>query len=317
MAIFILGLGFVSGFFYGLAENNSYPSPVSNKQKENIVLTAGEYDFNYDEVKHFLFVRLKTSGFTREKIEKRIERLVFDELLYQEALVLGMANNPEIRPKFRQIVADHFIWEKVRENLKQAPVKQDEIRSYYEQNQQQFHREEQLRTADIFISSKTKNAKQQALALLKKAKNSGKRRAAFGQLIKQSSDNAPYFSKGNSGFFDRKGNNGKIPIEYAEAAFTLKRIGDIHPTLVETEAGYHVLMLIGRRPALHRSLPVVQKQIKKILEDEKRQTFRQEYADKLRSKFKVEQSRGLTDKLLKEADTLVARRHSPPTFPSQ
>src|SRR5690606_4134219 len=82
----------------------------------------------------------------------------------------------------------------------------------------------------------------------------------------------------------------EIPVEVAEAAFQIDRIGGIHGEVVQSSRGFHIVKLTGRRAAMHRTLQEAERPIRSRLARERREAAIQRLIDRLRRESDVEEN---------------------------
>ncbi len=97
---------------------------------------------------------------------------------------------------------------------------------------------------------------------------------------------------GDLRFFSREPEAGETspPKAVREAVFALAKIGDVAPSLVESEQGLHIVKLTGDRPALDRSLDDARRLIQNRLWREKRQAAIDKFVADLRAKADVKEN---------------------------
>ena len=130
---------------------------------------------------------------------------------------------------------------------KTTKISDEEIKKYYEDNKNEFYKDE-VKASHILISTldennkelsaeKKKEAKKKAEDVLKKAKAGDE----FAALAKEYSDDKGSGSEGGDlGFFGK----GKMVPEFEEAAFSLK-VGEISE-IVESQFGYHIIKVTDK-----------------------------------------------------------------------
>jgi parvulin-like peptidyl-prolyl isomerase len=70
--------------------------------------------------------------------------------------------------------------------------------------------------------------------------------------VLKNSDEPAGRPKGDTGFFEREGKPGGVPLAVAEAAFAAERPGAIVRGVIAAPEGFYVVMLTGRRAAVSR-----------------------------------------------------------------
>jgi hypothetical protein len=75
-----------------------------------------------------------------------------------------------------------------------------------------------------------------------------------------------------------------------EAVFSLAKVGDVYPKLIEDEQGLYVVKLTGDRPALDRSLDDTRRLIQNRLWREKREAAIDKFIADLKAKADVKQN---------------------------
>lgn len=163
--------------------------------------------------------------------------------------------------------------------LPQIAVSDAEIRQYYEEHQQDFGTQEQRHAAHILISvtaqasdADKQAARAKAEKILQQLKQSpGK----FAELAKQySQDPGSAANGGDLGFFER----GMMVKPFDDAVFQLKP-GEMSG-LVQSDFGFHIIKLLGIKPAKTRSLNEVKGEITQKLKLQKAGDKFAELADK-------------------------------------
>jgi peptidyl-prolyl cis-trans isomerase D len=142
----------------------------------------------------------------------------------------------------------------------QISLTEADIKSYYEQNLKRYSVEEQRRASHILISVKKDASEADKLAAKSKAESLltqlRKNPADFAKLAKQNSqDSGSAELGGDLGFFSK----GMMVKPFEDAAFKLKQ-GEISD-LVQSEFGYHIIMLTGIKPTSVKPLDEVKSEI--------------------------------------------------------
>ena len=120
--------------------------------------------------------------------------------------------------------------------FKDLSVSDDEVKSHYDNNIEQFSNPEQIRASHILVNSS--ELAEEIIAKL----DSG---ADFADLARNYSIGPSSSNGGDLGFFGR----GQMVPEFEDAAFSLENIGDYSSEPVKTQFGYHVIKLTDRKEA--------------------------------------------------------------------
>ena len=134
-------------------------------------------------------------------VRGRLDELVTSEVLYAEAMRLGLDKQPNLRFRISQMLAQVLLEEKVNKPIYQSTITDKDIQTYYDKHIDEFKRSEQVRIADIFIAidpeaTKVEHDKkwQHAESLLTQAKMANGR-IGFGKLILKYSDSPASYKK--------------------------------------------------------------------------------------------------------------------------
>ncbi len=234
-----------------------------------------------------------------ERRREFLDNMVRFELLAAEARRRGYDKLAEVQRVRKQVMIQQLMKEKFEEKIKLSDVSDKEVKAYYEAHPDEFDKPEQIRASHIQIKSPAAAARVLGQVLAKKDDA-----ALFRKLAdKHNEDEATKAQQGDLRFFGREpeetgqqaaaGSSAappiKVPKAVAKAAFRLKNIGDVHSELVESDAGFHVVKLTGKRAALKRTLEQASRPIRNRLWREKREQAIARYVAELRKTAKVEE----------------------------
>jgi peptidyl-prolyl cis-trans isomerase C len=181
-----------------------------------------------------------------------------------------------------QLLRQHLVKKEI---LDKVNVSARDVQDFYEQNQDKYAQDEQVRARHILIKvpqevtpadeAKLKGKAAEALKRAKKGED-------FGALAKELSDDGSKENGGDLGFFAR----GRMVPPFEEAAFALQP-GQVSE-IVQTQFGYHIIKAEERKAA--RKLPFVEakEQVQEDLTREQTYERYQQYMAALRGKAKVE-----------------------------
>jgi parvulin-like peptidyl-prolyl isomerase len=157
-----------------------------------------------------------------------------------------------------QLMIKKLIHQEVHDKIEISVV---DMKKYYKAHKEDFNREEMVRVRQIVVDTE-KEANE-----LRKKILSGKN---FIKLAKKFSQSPDRDKGGDLGFFKR----GQMPVEFDEAAFSLKKKGNISPVF-RSDYGYHIFQLIGKRSAKKLKFNEVKDKIRdKIMQQREEEGFK-------------------------------------------
>ena len=164
-------------------------------------------------------------------------------------------------------------------------VSEKEIKAYYEGNLETFKKPEQVRASHILIKvdpGADEAKKAEARTKIESVQKKLKKGEEFGALAKEYSEGPTGTKGGDLGFFGR----GQMVKPFEEAAFTMKpgQVSD----MVETQFGYHLIMVTDRTPEGTLSYEEVRDRLEQFLSQQKVQAEIAKYVETLKANAKIE-----------------------------
>jgi peptidyl-prolyl cis-trans isomerase C len=197
------------------------------------------------------------------------EELIRRELLAQEAKKAGITKTPEIAAQADAARQAIFIRAYIQDYVQKNPISDDAIKAQYDKVKAQIEGTE-YKARHILVASD-----EQAKAIIVELKNGAK----FEELAKQSIDPG---SKDNGGELDWANPNAFVK-EFGEALKQLAK-GTYTETPVQTQFGYHVILLEDSRDAAVPPLDEVKPQLMQRLQQQQIEAM----INALRAKAKVQ-----------------------------
>ena len=315
--IFVIVAAFAMLFAGGCSKTEPGDGSEVEEEKSPIVADVGESAIRAADLKDYLAKRpvRHQSRDIEGEIKKRLDEMILEEVLYQEALRLELDQDPEMRRNIRQMLTQKLMSKQMNAAVKDRKIDDQAIQEYYDQQKDEFNRPAQVRLADIFISvpadataEKKEELRKKAEKALEEAVALKGRRSGFGTLIRKYSDTNDKYRKGDTGFFDREAKPIGIDKSLVDAAFGLERVGNMVEQVIETPEGFHIVMLTGKRSAINRPLEKVRNQIVQRIRRENIKNERETFIQGLKKKADI----SIDDNVLAEmADEMAKPRKKP------
>lgn len=271
-------------------------------------ITVGEFADRLAEQSPYLRARYNSP----ERRREYLDNLVRFELMALEAERRNLDELPEVDRTRKQVMIQQMMKELFEDQIQLSDITDEEIRAYYDAHADEFHKPEQVRASHILV--KNRAAAQRLLGQIRQNESDVNffRRMAeennedeatrdrFGDLrfFSRPGEEEPTAEGEEEGDEAQEGEEGvAVPDAVAEAAFSIEQIGGVHARLVETDAGFHIVKLTGRRAALHRSFEEARRPIQNRLWRERREQRINEFLQGLRREANVEENFDLLEQV--------------------
>lgn len=208
--------------------------------------------------------------------EDLLDQLVTQTLLLQKADELNLKEDPEIAFQIQSTVEQiliQFLLEK--EIVEKTELSDEDIAAYYEQNKENFKRNEQIRIQDILV--KTEEEANDILTKLAEGQE-------FAELAKELSTASSASDGGNVGLVGR----GTLLPDIEEKLFILNE-GEISE-IIPTEQGFHVFKVSEKIPESYLDLDTVKSEIENILLPTKQQEAFDSYLETIENQAIIEKN---------------------------
>ncbi|MBN2716251.1 MAG: peptidyl-prolyl cis-trans isomerase [Deltaproteobacteria bacterium] len=218
-----------------------------------------------------------------EKQMQLLEKLINMNLLADEARRRGYDANPEVVAVKKNRLAT-LMHTTIAERIEEVEPSEAELRAYYQQNYARYNKPEKIRARHILLSDRKK-----AQELLNQLKKETVGQYQFRKVAReQSEDEQTAASGGDLEFFTRNDTAQGIDARLIEAAYQIPANGELYPQLIETDAGFHILMRTGHRKAIDLPFEDAKDRIVKLVQ----RNLHREKADQalmeLQKKYRVE-----------------------------
>lgn len=210
-----------------------------------------------------------------------LEDLVRFEMGVQEAYKRNLQKDPLVQDRFDQEMYKILLEKEIGNSVQNIKVSESDMKKWYASNPE-------MRSSHILIEYKAgataaqiAEAKKRAEDILKEVKGS---KRPFEELVKLYSDDA--LSKPMGGDIGWQSRVTLVP-QYYEAVSGLK-VGEIS-SLIQTQFGFHIIKLTGKRSYENAN----KRQIRAAVFDEKRRLIFNDYFEKLKKSYKVNENKAL------------------------
>jgi len=227
-----------------------------------------------------------------ERRREFLDNMVRFELLSIEASKRGFDKTDDVARIRKQMMVQQMMQELFdKQGVKLSDIGDAEIKTYYDNNKAEFQKPAQVRASQIQLKDKATAEK-----VLKEVKAKPADMELFRKLAQQhNEDPATKESYGDLQFFsaekdDTEGNEAPRPVAVRKAAFSLEKVGDVYPEVVQSEAGFHILKLTGKRDAMNRTLDDARRLIQNRLWRQKREEAIGKFVSDLRTKANVKEN---------------------------
>lgn len=260
----------------------------------NAIVSIGEHSISVADVERRIndqppFVRQRYE--TRERLEQYVDRMIERQLFAMEAIERGVLDKPRVLDTVLSTLAQELSREVMTERVNVAEVTDEEAKTYYDEHQSYYNKDEAVRVSHIYFQANNDKAAAKAEAekaykeLVAAAER--KERGAFRDAAQKHSDDEATKSRGGDLMYltetrlrERYGDG------IAKSIWNLPKLKAMTP-VVEGRDGFHIFRLTGRRQALKQSFDTVKERIRHRIFRDRRRKARESYFDELKKKYNV------------------------------
>lgn len=210
------------------------------------------------------------------RIEQQIQmyrQQAGNEETFQQMLAANNMTEDSLRSSVRDYLRQQMVLEHMAETA--AEPTEPQIQAFQDERAQQVRARHILFLTQNTPADEEEQIRQRAQAVLDSIKTG----ADFEAMARRHSQDGTAAAGGDLGFFSR----GQMVEPFEEATFALQDSGDVTQDLVETQYGYHIIQLTGRRTGT----PMDTTQARGMLMQQRRQEAVEAGIDELRGKVVV------------------------------
>jgi len=294
---------------------------LSAEQRAATLAKIGERRITVGELAEELASKgsfLRTRYASPERRREFLDQMIRFELLAQEARRRGYHELPEVARTRKQMMIRRFLEERFADITPES-ISDEDVRAFYESHESEFNTPAQVRASHIQVRDRAT-----AQRVLRELSANPSDLRLYRRLAEQHNQDADTRDRfGDLRFFSRPSerteNEPEVPDAVAEAAFQIEQIGGMHPEVVRSDDGWHVVKLTGRRAAMRRSLEEAERPIRARLHRERREQAIEDLISELRSAADVEENLDLLSEVqidLPEGDSRTVQNPQLEAAPS-
>lgn len=276
MAILFFSMVFCSTVIFAqeisLEEGNKNILATVNGQD----ITLAEFELYWDAIPEQYKMQL-----TKEDL---LEQIILQTLLIQKADEINLREDPQVAFQIKNATEQILIQSLIeKEIIEKTSLSDDDIESYYEENKENYWKDEQVHAFDIMTETM-----EQAEEVRQKLEEG----MDFSILAQESSIASSAAQGGDIGFISK----GTLTTEIEEQLFLLNP-GDISD-IIPTEKGFHIFKVMEKIPAHYLALEEVEEEIKYQLLPQRQQQAFDQYLKEIEEQAIIEKNL----ELLKESN---------------
>lgn len=232
-----------------------------------------------------LFQAAEKGGFqaAEEAVDEAFARYALQEEFLAEMESRGFTESTLRASISKQMSKQNFIEASI---VPQAVVPEEKVREAYDQNPQNFSRQEEVRASHILINSAQSDPQEKKDEALKKAREIAAKAKAdgadFAELARTYSEGPSALSGGDLGFFTRR----RMVKPFEESAFSMKVNEVSDPVL--TQFGYHIIKVTERKEGSTDSFEEVKERLGQDLKNRMTNELIGRQLSQLREKASIE-----------------------------
>jgi len=246
---------------------------------DDVTITLGELQDRIN--RQSPYVRQRYTSLEQKK--EFLDSLVRFEILAKEAARRGLDRDPEVVRTMKQVMIQKLMRQELDAKITADSVPEAEIRAYYNANQADYQKPEEVRVSAIVLRSR---AQAERVALEARGE-AGQTNKGFRDLVmRYSTDEDSKLRGGDLRYFSAATKD--VPAPVIKAAFALVNIGDVSGAIDAGNGAFYVLKQTGRQRAMTRSYEDAKPNIRNKLFRDRRMAAQKLFVEAARAKAKVE-----------------------------
>lgn len=257
------------------------------------VITLAEFEQRLNQQSPF--ARSRYNSLQRKK--EFLDSLVRFELLAMDAQSKGMDKDSDVQLAMKQAMVKKLTTDEIRDLVKLSDISDADIEKHYQENIGEFDKPAEVRASHLVVADEATARRLLAEMLPQIQADPRRARQIFADFVRlNSTDEATKRVGGDLQFFGAPGearvvrtpDQPPVAPALALAAIALEKVGDVHTSPIQTEAGWHLVQKTGFRRPYKRALEDVRTSIRNKLFRVRKGQAMEEYVKRLQTNAKVE-----------------------------
>ena len=246
---------------------------------DDVTITVGQLEDRLNRQSPYIRARYTSLEQKREFLDA----LIRFEVLAKEAQRRGYDKDPEVVLTMKQVMIQKLMKEEFDQKVTPESVSDAEMKAYYDANQADYVKPEEIRVSAIIVKSKAQADRVAAEA----AGEAGKTNKGFRDLVeKYSQDPDTKLRSGDLRYLARTSTN--VPKPVVDGAFDLIKVGDVSGAIDAGNGTWYVLKSTGHLRAMVKAFDDAKAQIRNKLYRDKRTEAQKQFLSDLRGKAKID-----------------------------
>ncbi len=247
-------------------------------QVDDIVITVGEFQDRINRQSPYIRARYTSL----EQKKEFLDTLIRFEVLAKEAKKRGFDKDPEVVRTMKQVMIQKLMKDEFEAKLKPEDITDAEMEAFYKEHEDEYNKPEEVRVSAIILKSKSAADKVAKEALGDK----GSTNKGFRELVAlHSADDKTKIRGGDLRYFNR--DTKEVPKEVVDAAFSLKKTGDVAGPIAAGDNAFYIIKQTGKRKALTKTFNDVKRQIQNRIYRDRRTSSQKKFIEELKGKANI------------------------------
>ncbi len=245
---------------------------------DGVEITVAEFQDRINKQSPYIRARYTSNEQRREFLDN----LVRFEVLAQQAQTEGYDKDIDVVRTMKQVMIQKLMKTRFEEGIRPEDIKEADMQAYFDSNPGEYNKPEEVRVSAIILddAAKAKTVAKDALG------EAGRTNKGFRELVvAHTTDEESKKRGGDLRYFSKESSN--VPKEVIEAAFTLKKTGDVVGP-ISAGSAFYIIKQTGHRKAINKTFDEVKRQIQNRLYREMRTQAQKDYVEKLKASAKIE-----------------------------